>query len=59
MFLSFTRSAAGDDVVLVVSLRLVLPPQAARAKAVRATAGSRKLKTYPVEIRDGAIWLVG
>ena len=29
------------------------------AGAVRATAGSRNLKTYPVEIRDGAIWLVG
>ena len=29
------------------------------AGAVKATAGSRNLKTYPVEIRDGAIWLVG
>jgi 3-phenylpropionate/trans-cinnamate dioxygenase ferredoxin component len=27
--------------------------------AVKATAGARALKTYPVEERDGAIWLVG
>jgi 3-phenylpropionate/trans-cinnamate dioxygenase ferredoxin component len=27
------------------------------AGAVKATTGSRSLKTYPVEIRDGAIWL--
>jgi nitrite reductase/ring-hydroxylating ferredoxin subunit len=26
--------------------------------AVKATTGSRNLKTYPVEIREGAIWLV-
>ncbi len=29
------------------------------AGAVKATAGSRSLKTFPVEIRDGAIWLLG
>jgi nitrite reductase/ring-hydroxylating ferredoxin subunit len=29
------------------------------AGAVKATAGSRKLKTYPVELRDGDIWLTG
>ncbi len=29
------------------------------AGAVKATTGSRSLKTYPVEIRDGAIWLTG
>jgi 3-phenylpropionate/trans-cinnamate dioxygenase ferredoxin component len=27
--------------------------------AVQKTAGKRELKTYPVELRDGAIWLVG
>ena len=29
------------------------------AGAVRATTGARPLKTFPVEVRDGAIWLVG
>ncbi len=29
------------------------------AGAVKATAGARALKTFPVEVRDGAIWLVG
>lgn len=29
------------------------------AGAVKATAGARSLKTFPVELRDGAIWLVG
>ena len=29
------------------------------AGAIKATAGARKLKTYPVELRDGAIWLLG
>ncbi len=28
------------------------------AGAVKATAGARALKTFPVEIRDGAIWLL-
>jgi 3-phenylpropionate/trans-cinnamate dioxygenase ferredoxin component len=28
------------------------------AGAVKATAGARALKTFPVEVRDGAIWLV-
>ena len=27
--------------------------------AVRATTGARALRTFPVEVRDGAIWLVG
>lgn len=27
--------------------------------AVKGTLGARPLKTYPVELRDGAIWLVG
>ena len=29
------------------------------AGAVKATTGARSLQTYPVEVRDGAIWLVG
>jgi hypothetical protein len=28
------------------------------AGAVKATTGARSLKTFPVEVRDGAIWLV-
>jgi nitrite reductase/ring-hydroxylating ferredoxin subunit len=28
------------------------------AGAIKATTGSLPLKTYPVELRDGAIWLV-
>jgi nitrite reductase/ring-hydroxylating ferredoxin subunit len=29
------------------------------AGAVKATAGRRALKTFPVDVRDGVIWLVG
>ena len=29
------------------------------AGAVKATTGARSLKTFQVEVRDGAIWLVG
>lgn len=29
------------------------------AGVVRGTLGARALKTYPVELRDGAIWLLG
>ena len=29
------------------------------AGAVKATTGARPLRTFPVEVRDGAIWLVG
>jgi 3-phenylpropionate/trans-cinnamate dioxygenase ferredoxin subunit len=29
------------------------------AGAVKATTGARSLKTFSVEVRDGAIWLVG
>ena len=29
------------------------------AGVVKATTGARALKTFPVELRDGAIWLVG
>ena len=41
---------------------MVLGPQGAfkpLAGAVKATIGARSLKTFPVEVRDGAIWLVG
>jgi 3-phenylpropionate/trans-cinnamate dioxygenase ferredoxin component len=42
--------------------KMVRGPQGAfkpLAGAVKATAGARSLKTFPVEVRDGAIWLVG
>ena len=45
----------------VASGKMVRGPQGAfkpLAGAVKATAGARSLKTFPVEIRDGAIWLV-
>lgn len=45
----------------VASGKMVRGPQGAfkpLAGAVKATAGARPLKTFPVEIRDGAIWLV-
>jgi 3-phenylpropionate/trans-cinnamate dioxygenase ferredoxin component len=29
------------------------------AGAVKATTGARSLRTFPVEVHDGAIWLVG
>lgn len=41
--------------------RMLRGPQGAFkpiAGPVKATLGSRKLKTYDVELRDGAIWLV-
>jgi nitrite reductase/ring-hydroxylating ferredoxin subunit len=41
--------------------KMVRGPQGAfkpLAGAVKATAGARALKTYPVELRDGAIWLL-
>ena len=41
--------------------KMVRGPQGAfkpLAGAVKATAGARSLKTFPVEMRDGAIWLV-
>lgn len=46
----------------VRSGRMVRGPQGAFrpiAGAVKSTLGARALKTYPVEVRDGAIWLVG
>jgi 3-phenylpropionate/trans-cinnamate dioxygenase ferredoxin subunit len=41
--------------------KMVRGPQGAfkpLAGAVKATTGARPLKTFPVEIRDGAIWLL-
>ncbi len=42
--------------------KMVRGPQGAFkpiAGAVKGTMGSRALKTYPVQVRDGAIWLAG
>jgi 3-phenylpropionate/trans-cinnamate dioxygenase ferredoxin component len=46
----------------VGSGKMVRGPQGAfkpLAGVIKATAGARALKTFPVEVRDGAIWLVG
>ena len=46
----------------VGSGKMVRGPQGAfkpLAGAVKATTGAISLKTFPVELRDGAIWLVG
>jgi 3-phenylpropionate/trans-cinnamate dioxygenase ferredoxin component len=46
----------------VVTGKMVRRPQGAfkpLAGAVKETAGARSLKAFPVEVRDGAIWLVG
>lgn len=46
----------------VDSGKMVRGPQGAfkpLAGAVKATSGARALKTYPAEVRDGAIWLLG
>jgi 3-phenylpropionate/trans-cinnamate dioxygenase ferredoxin component len=46
----------------VVTGKMVRGPQGAfkpLAGAVKATAGAHSLKTFPVEVRDGAIWLIG
>lgn len=45
----------------VASGKMVRGPQGAfkpLAGVVRRTAGSISLKTFPVEVRDGAIWLL-
>jgi 3-phenylpropionate/trans-cinnamate dioxygenase ferredoxin subunit len=45
----------------VASGKMVRGPQGAfkpLAGAVKATTGARPLKTFPVELRDGAIWLL-
>ena len=72
LFASLGKGRVADDGCLecpahkalydVATGAMVRGPQGAfkpLAGAVKATAGSRNLKTYPVEIRDGAIWLVG
>jgi 3-phenylpropionate/trans-cinnamate dioxygenase ferredoxin subunit len=44
----------------VASAKMVRGPQGAfkpLAGAVKATTGARALSTFPVEIREGAIWL--
>ena len=44
----------------VVTGAMVRGPEGAftpLAGAVKATTGARALKTFPVEVRDGAIWL--
>ena len=44
----------------VASGKMVRGPQGAfkpLAGVVKATTGAKALKTYPVELRDGAIWL--
>jgi nitrite reductase/ring-hydroxylating ferredoxin subunit len=46
----------------VGSGKMVRGPQGAfkpLAGAVKATTGARPLKTFPVEVRDDAIWLLG
>src|SRR5271166_1745847 len=46
----------------VSSGKMVRGPQGAfkpLAGAIKATAGTRALSTYPAEVRDGAIWLLG
>ena len=45
----------------VVTGKMVRGPQGAfkpLASAVRATTGARALKTFPVEVHHGAIWLI-
>ena len=46
----------------VANGKMVRGPQGAfkpLAGVVKATQGAKALKTYPVELRDGAIWLTG
>jgi 3-phenylpropionate/trans-cinnamate dioxygenase ferredoxin subunit len=46
----------------VATGKMVRGPQGAfkpLAGVVKATTGARPLQTFPVELRDGAIWLVG
>jgi 3-phenylpropionate/trans-cinnamate dioxygenase ferredoxin subunit len=46
----------------VATGKMVRGPQGAfkpLAGAIKATAGARRLKTFPVELREGAIWLLG
>ena len=46
----------------IVTGKMVRGPQGAfkpLASVVKVTTGAIPLKTFPVELRDGAIWLVG
>jgi nitrite reductase/ring-hydroxylating ferredoxin subunit len=55
-------SARGTRRCTTSAPAMVRGPQGAfkpMAGAVKATTGARSLKTFPVEVRDGAIWLVG
>jgi nitrite reductase/ring-hydroxylating ferredoxin subunit len=72
LFASLGKGHVSDDGCLqcpshgarydVVTGEMVRGPQGAfkpLAGAVKATTGARPLKTFPVDVRDGAIWLVG
>jgi nitrite reductase/ring-hydroxylating ferredoxin subunit len=72
LFASLGRGQVTDDGCLqcpwhaalydVGTGKMVRGPQGAfkpLAGAVKATAGARSLKTFPVELRDSAIWLTG
>lgn len=72
LFASLGNGCVSDDGCLqcpwhaarydVATGKMVRGPQGAfkpLAGAVRATTGARALKTFPVEVRDGAIWLIG
>lgn len=72
LFASLGKGAVTDDGRLqcpwhaalydVGTGKMVRGPQGAFkpvAGAVKATTGARSLKTFPVELRDGVIWLVG
>jgi len=54
-----TQRAAPDGTSPPVAMvRGPQGPFKALAGAVKATTGARPLKTVPVEVRDGATWLV-
>lgn len=72
LFASLGAGQVGDDGCLecpwhgarydVNTGKMTRGPQGAfkpLAGAVKATTGARSLSTYPVEIREGAIWLNG
>jgi 3-phenylpropionate/trans-cinnamate dioxygenase ferredoxin component len=72
LFASLGKGHVADDGCLqcpwhasrydVGSGEMVRGPQGAfkpLAGAIKATAGTRALKTFPVEVRDEAIWLSG
>jgi 3-phenylpropionate/trans-cinnamate dioxygenase ferredoxin component len=72
LFASLGRGHVTDDGCLecpshaarydVVTGKMLRGPQGVfrpLSGAVKATTGARSLSTYPVEVRDGAIWLAG